>query len=204
MKAILISVQPKHSCNILNLIKFLEIRKKAAKCDLPIDVLIYVTNSTKDFLCEVDDYKELHEKGLAPLRYYVTPKKESKYHKCLNGKVVAKFTLNKVERLYEYQVDGYGSDYEIASDTLKQDELLKKCCLTYEELSNYLGDINNGYAWHIDNLVIFDEPKELKEFSRYHDKKDEYSACWTCKRFGTGCMSCKLTKAPQSWCYVEI
>lgn len=63
----------------------------------------------------------------------------------------------------------------------------KETCLTWEEILNYR---NNGlcYAWHISNLEIFDEPKHLCDF-------------WNTKK---GVFCCPLTKAPQSWCYVEV
>lgn len=114
----------------------------------------------------------------------------------MNGKVIFKFRCYKVEEI-SWQIGVYELEQQWFSD------FLDKCCLGFCELKNYLNK-KNGCAIHISNLEIFDKPKELGEFSRYHEKKDEYSACWTCKRFGTGCMSCKLTKAPQSFMYVEV
>ena len=53
-----------------------------------------------------------------------------------------------------------------------------------------------GYAWHIDNLEIFDKPKEISEF--WNKRK---------RMFVNGKMlydhKFHLTRAPQSWCYVE-
>ena len=54
------------------------------------------------------------------------------------------------------------SDEEIANCPL-----LKKSCLTFDELGNYVcpkGGVNNFYALHLSNLKIFDEPKELYEY----------------------------------------
>ena len=39
-------------------------------------------------------------------------------------------------------------------------------------------DTSNGYAWHIDNLVIFDKPKELNDFG--------------------------VKRSPQSWQFIEV
>ena len=49
-------------------------------------------------------------------------------------------------------------------------------CLTFKELDNYLqGKL--GFGWHISNLKIYDQAKELKEFN--------------------------MKRPPQSWCYVN-
>lgn len=64
-------------------------------------------------------------------------------------------------------------------------------CLTTEEWLEY----TNGYktpvwGWHISDLVIYDEPKELSEFTGLRKTK-----------FGYGPV--RVERAPQSWCYVE-
>lgn len=73
------------------------------------------------------------------------------------------------------------SDEEIANCPL-----LKKSCLTFDELGNYVcpkGGVNNFYALHLSNVNVFDEPKELSDYciidttveasSKY--RKDKYS-----------------------------
>ena len=52
----------------------------------------------------------------------------------------------------------------------------KQACLTAEELKEYLC-VDRGYGWHITSPKLFDKPRELSKFG--------------------------LTRAPQSWCYVE-
>ena len=171
-----------------------------SKCELPIDVYLYCTKE-KPYLSRIDDDKfelTLIEKPFT--EGYV------KDFNTLNGKIVAKFTLTKVEHLYEYQVDGYGSDYEIASESLKEEELLEKCCLSYSALCDYLGDINNGYAWFIDtdSLVIFDKPKELKDFryywcgSAWQKEGCHGMYCDFCEKFAR-----PLNKAPKTFYYVR-
>lgn len=181
MKAILISIKPRFVAKILNGEKTVEVRKSMSKCDLPIDVYIYCTKS--NYL------------GFISKRYA--------------GKVVAKFTLNKVEEIefYSYLPDDWDYDYE--TDDLCGTDLLKQSCLIKEELSMYLkGKV--GYAWHIDNLVIFDKPKELSEFkvkgferikvmgSPYGDLLGSVAYHYEKKPILK-----PLTKAPQSWCYCE-
>ena len=90
----------------------------------------------------------------------------------------------------------------------------KEMCLTTNELNDYLGN-KNGCAIHISNLVIFDKSKELSEFHKvgYLDKikpikvrpnlKDAYKSFEPIYNKVIE-KDYKLTKAPQSWCYVEV
>lgn len=159
MKSILISVKPKWVAKILNGEKTIEIRKTMPKCDLPIDVYIYCTKGKQGI------FKERHN-GYTLLNQNKWIQSE------MSGKVVAKFTLNKVKKISRY-------------DTIKTSSL-EQTCLSAEELWNYAKEFT--YFWHISNLVIFDEPKELSEFSGIKANGLTYM----------------LEKAPQSWCYVEV
>ena len=175
MKAIMISIQPKYVADILNGKKTLEIRKTLPKCDLPIEVYIYCTKDTKQgFLYKVRGagYRLESDIDLVPP---------------LNGKVVAKFTLNRVEEIA--QVFGYTVPRET---DLKP--FLERACLSLKELNTYLKH-KHGYAWHIDNLVVFDKPKEISEFKT--TQRIRYA--------NLGFTEIKpLTRAPQSWCYCEV
>lgn len=171
MKAILISIKPKWVAKILNGEKTIEIRKTMPKCDLPIDVYIYCTKEKPRAI--------LTDKGCVVANTLaVGGNSQYKSGYSLSGQVVAKFTLNKVK--------------EIKFD---DKEVQRKACLTEDELFDYLfvnepyhEDMKKGYAWHIENLKIFDEPKELSEFNKWNNPRFPYF----------------LTKAPQSWCYVEV
>lgn len=81
------------------------------------------------------------------------------------GKVVAMFSLTQVKEIK----NNFGTHFF-------ENETEQKSCLKSEELFNYLHN-KRGYAWHIDNLKIFDKPKKLHEF--------------------------KLNNPPQSWQFVE-
>ena len=204
MKAILISIKPKYVADILNGRKTIEIRKTMPKCELPIDVYIYCTKEkNKDDMCFYQSdmfgcewYGKLVHKVYTPDQ-----------HNPINGKVVAKFTLNKVEEIKSNLA------MRFFTESFNEKELLDKSCLTADELFWYLAPQELkikccGYAWHIDNLVIFNKPKELSEFNHwvFYKKCDEcpygkcdydYGLCSQC------CEINPLTKAPQSWCYVE-
>ena len=149
-KAILLSIKPKYVADILNGKKTIEIRKQIPKCKLPIDVYIYLTKNGGTLSC-----------GNCELPY-------------LNGKVVAKFTLRKIEEIKTHHICFIVNEKEIA----------EKSCLTKEELNEYLNliklnpktkELYCGYAWHIEDLVIFDKPKELNEFHKINYKNRSYT-----------------------------
>ena len=172
MKAILISIKPRYVANILDGKKTLEIRKTLPKYDLPIPVYIYCTKE-KPYITKI------------PVGYFVTsnPNRVSLLGS-LNGNIVAKFMLNKVDIINEQ------------SDTI---DLMLKARLTLGELTKYLGD-KVGYAWHIDNLEIFDKPKKLKEFYSTTTKIGMNMNGHNC----VGYIGIPLTKAPQSWQFIEV
>lgn len=79
--------------------------------------------------------------------------------------------------------------------------------MTDEELFSYVGDSMRGhcYGWHISDLLIYDEPRELTAFRRAC-KNSWY--CESCAMYwennGTcGNESLQIRRPPQSWCYVE-
>ena len=83
----------------------------------------------------------------------------------LNGKIVAEcdFEVEKIKV-------GEGGN-NLITETLSDRNLLKKSCLSLKDIVKYTEKIDNfGYAIHIKNLHIFDEPKELSEYKR----KDEF------------------------------
>jgi len=88
----------------------------------------------------------------------------------VNGKIVAECDF-EVEEIFEDNLEDARDGYVEHYYTLKsyddfdegEDVLLKESCLQKHELSNYLG-FENGYAIHIKNLHIFDEPRELSDY----------------------------------------
>ena len=78
----------------------------------------------------------------------------------LNGKIVASFDCEKVEEIvYNGWWNCYADNDSIEGNYFDND----LACLNEEELKNYLGD-KKGYAIHISNLQVFDEPKELSDY----------------------------------------
>lgn len=178
-KSIIISIKPEWVKKILNGEKTIEIRKSMPKCDLPVDVYIYCTKG------DINLYKVFREVYMYFYMAVAEPFEDFKYYKLdeydysnkgkarfnfengfydelyhkLNGKIVAKFTLNKVER---FDVPYPAWFYEVKD---KLQHITNGSCLNLLSLHHYLRN-NSGYAWHIDNLEIFDKPMELSEFYR--------------------------------------
>ena len=223
MRQMLTVLSPRECVNLLNGDLSILIRKtcpqqlrgdKPWKPE-PIDVYVYCTKSNKHECLEYADNPNPNEEG----KWVITSG-----YPYANGKVVAKFTLNKVEEISCYPqkpFDRYGTPYRANYD------LLFESCLEYDELDRYLNK-GNGYAWHIDNLVIFDRPKELSEFRHAHCDNlkninvvrnfihDDYvfqyydnERCKNCKSYDSDANDClksykPLTKAPKTFCYVEV
>lgn len=84
-------------------------------------------------------------------------------------------------------------------------EHMKRSCLTYEELADYIGNGKTGHGWHISDLRIYDQPQELTAFRRACPNSWYCESCamyW--KNNGTcGNESLYIKRPPQSWCYVE-
>lgn len=104
----------------------------------------------------------------------------------LNSKVIGEFVCN--------QIDTYDDD---TIHTFSHEEYSKwndfdlyNSCIHPEDFEHYAND-NWLYGWHISNLVIYDKPKELSEFIGLRKTKFGYEPI-------------KITKPPQSWCYVEM
>ena len=196
MKAIMISIQPQWVEKILNGEKTIEIRKTKPSCELPCKVYIYCTMPNKQ------ENRKPHSWEVVWLK-----------------RVVAEFTLNKVDTIEI-------CDPCVLRNGEQQDWhwFKSNACLDSKEIISYIGYGNDhdgwgneyakGYAWHIDDLKIYDKPKELSEF--YGAKECPYKdwgdidniGCWEsyCEMFSRG--ECrfghlKLERPPRSLCYVE-
>ena len=189
MKAILISIKPKHVANILSRKKTIELRKTFPKCDLPIDVYIYCTK--EDSLCCVDQdiYMPKYVSG-KDFDIKDFPRLHSGYEG--KGKVVAKFTLNKIDEHHVLPTE------RILPFNWNVEQKLEQLCLTKEEVMAYgNGEDYQAFLWHISNLMIFDKPRELSEFKQPRDSYGKVN--WNANEY----YYMELTKAPQSWMYVE-
>lgn len=118
-----------------------------------------------------------------------------------HGKVIGEFTCDDID---EYDDDTIFS-FRHEDYARWNDFDLDRACMHPEDFQNYA----NGKwlcGWHIHDLKIYDAPKELTEFHTW--KK-----CKSCSKSGYESTACiydencmvpvAITKAPQSWCYVE-
>ena len=95
---------------------------------------------------------------------------------------------------------------------------LEQTCLTTEQIREYLNG-KNGYGWHITDLVVYDEPRELSEF--YAEGDCDCMNCKKCYWFDRGngynvendcnlaykCVELHksfkpIIRPPQSYCYI--
>lgn len=101
----------------------------------------------------------------------------------LNGKVIGEFVC-----------DAIISHCEMANADIAE----QQGCIKREYLLQYA----NGkelYGWHISDLVIYDNPKELSEFCRHDNTYDNAFGY----AFEDRNKQIPLSRPPQSWCYVE-
>ena len=182
-KAVLISIRPKWCEKIANGEKTIEIRKTKPKLETPFKCYIY---------CTMPDAKDPHQ----ILEIHGAGGKIRK----ANGEVIGEFVCDCVTPLYNICMD----DWKRLAGGLHniEKELVNQACLTEANLHTYAGG-KNCFAWHISDLRIYDQPRELSEFRRATDPCDSCHAeyTWEC----TGCkkLSGDIKHPPQSWCYVE-
>lgn len=197
--AVLLSVRPKWCELIANGKKTVEIRKTRPKIETPFKCYIYCTKPkmiTK-YVFKPEDYPE-YMRPEKPV-FCKVPDGSSPYCSVVNGngKVIGEFVCDVI---FTMSITYSDPTSRIA---LKE---FPYTCLTDRQIIDYLGNRNQGYGWHISNLVIYDKPKELNEF--YLKKK-----CHSCKRSGYESSACIydedcivpaiITRPPQSWCYVQ-
>lgn len=215
-KAILISIKPEWVEKILNGEKTIILSKNMPKCDLPIDVYIYCTKG-KELLRQIICY---YPKQTKTTSSYKIINEDYNTNKIVNGKVVAKFTLNKVSdilKIYKYKSNG--KTYVDYISNCGEINWCQKACLSPLELEDYLS-LKNGYAWHIENLQIFDKPMELSEFYKgNYEYIRDYVDCNNTNCFYAhnnsilgddgncddyDCPRLKVNKPPRGWQYVYI
>ena len=173
MKAVLISIQPKWCELIARGKKTIEVRKTKPKLETPFRVYIYCTKD-KNFNFCTDNGEQYTHIG--------------------NGKVIGEFVCDKMIDIDYGIEEGVYFDGEYQQGFETNGDGNNPTCLSFVELENYLTK-NEGYGWHISNLVIYDKPKELKEFSVPKDYKTSTQQKQRIYKAGL--------KVPQSWCYVE-
>ena len=190
-KAVLISIRPKWCELIASGKKTIEVRKTAPKIETPFKCYIYCT-------------KEGRGVGEIPYRHFYQSEDGPKHF--LGGTVIGEFVCDKTE-VYDYEYCTHpeiGMDYDCGDNWFCIDDIaLKNACMSYEELRAYAGN-KDVCGWHISNLVIYDEPIQLRSFMK---KPCDFAAtCGACRHAkwlgGISFDGCdfEMTHPPQSWC----
>lgn len=198
-KSVLISIAPKYCELVANGTKTIEIRKTEPKMDTPFKCYIYCTKPKKTVSCcgvtyfvdmlYVDHFSKMPTYGC------------TQFEDVLNGKVIGEFVCNNIDYLTT-------PDLFEGMDEISNSRIEEESCLSIDELLKYKGDKQEIYGWHISKLVIYDKPRELREFRKsgalsyddwlygMYNGKSESS-------YEKNLLPFVLTRPPQSWCYVE-
>ena len=167
-KAVMLSIRPKWVEKIVSGEKTIEVRKTKPKLQTPFKCYIYCTLQGCNEFFRVDLGRDVAKwsRGKWADR---------------KGKVIGEFTC---ERIALIAYDGG----ELSSTT--NAAFSPATCLTQSEIIAYIGDKGRCYGWHISDLLIYDQPRELSEFTGLRNT-----------RFGAAPYDIK--RPPQSWCYVD-
>lgn len=101
------------------------------------------------------------------------------------GKVIGEFMCDRILPDDIYMLSMFEEMYESITG------------MTHRELVKY-GDGKRLFLWDISNLVIYNKPKELSDFSSgssrltFSDTEDGFPWIWS-----------GMKRPPRSWCYVE-
>lgn len=209
INAILLSLPLKQCKNIASGKQSIIVRKTRPKIETPFKCYIYCTKSMKHL------YKFSENIDCTYIeRYYTTD--HNKYSLVpqgyINGKVIGEFVCDGIISHCEIG----NADIAEQQGRIKREDLIRYAC--GKEL----------YGWHISDLVIYDEPKELNEFyveDTVSIKKCKYrfrtgqpedvakhggwiKGSYVCMKSGEpewceNCITKTLTRPPQSWYYVR-
>ena len=209
--AVLVSVRPKWCKKIFDGDKLVEIRKTRPNLEPPFKLYIYCTKPSKKSQTVsgsmVINTDELFHLPNGTMKHdwsgelMVYPSETWSADNFLNGKVIGEVICSKISAFHicEWFKNGCVQVLESAG--------LYKSCLTYEDVSAYVGIGKTGYAWHLTNMILYDAPKSLRAF---HRPCANSLFCESCGMFNfhpdpgfCGNAALQIKRPPQSWCYVE-
>ena len=108
-----------------------------------------------------------------------------------NGKVIGEFVCDRIYDIAPTSPHKYDCGWNVYEEHSR---------LTFDEFRNYLRE-KNGYGWHITDLVVYDKPRSLSEFT--HGCPDNVRSCSQCEYSPNGWDCTPIKTAPQSWIYVN-
>ena len=187
MKAVLVSVRPKWCKLIFEFLGY-DNRRPLYKKRLELRKSAPKETPFRGYIYCTKDNTDL-----VPSRIW-WKKDKTGFEHILNGMVVGEFVCDYVVRHCETE-NAYLAE--------------EMSCVPRRDILNYSKG-KEVFGWHISDLVIYDKPKELREFRRYprtehcgfgecelcqHGDYDQLDDEWFCRNY--------IARAPQSWCYVE-
>ena len=185
-KEVLISIKSKWCEKIISREKTVEVRKRKPTLDTPFRCYIYCTVGNPTLNIPISDERlkaDVAVNGMMSMNCPIG-----------NGKVIGEFACDWIKEYdsafseWAYQVAPPGSVmpmHEEAAFRMMYDD----ACLTPDDIDEYFGDEDfRVHLWHISDLVIYDEPKTLKEM-RF------MSTAYTPWHW--------IVHPPQGWCYAE-
>ena len=188
----MLSIRPKWVEKIVSGEKTIEVRKTRPKLETPFKCYICCTLQGCNEFFRVDLGRDVAKwnRGKWADR---------------KGKVIGEFTCDRI-----YKIDKDSTDFLFKAGGLSvyKQAAEEKCglcvAMTDDELHGYLGHYQ-GYGWHISDLLIYAQPRELTAFRRLCPN-DLY--CEACAMYSNNNGICNngalpLRRPPQSWCYVE-
>ena len=163
-------------------------RKTRPKIETPFKCYIYCTLPPKEELLNFGSFREYANElirlqdGLIVYDYGMRvccdiegrPYSQDNF---LCKKVIGEFMCDNIYPI-RYEMDGFADAIDCETSCLKPRDFIA------------YGKGKQLYGWHISNLVIYDKPKELSDFTRLRETKFGYEPV-------------KIERPPQSWCYVE-
>lgn len=168
MRAVLISIRPEWCELIASGKKSVEIRKTIPRKFVHDGFYGgYVVEPFKVYIYETQGYSatpQVFEDGTTIFQG--------------RGKVIGEFVCDRIR-----------PEPEVA-DGLVDFVLERTSCMEPAEIVKYANG-KSVYSWHISDLVIYDKPKELGEFTRLRETKFGYELV-------------ENKRPPQSWYYVEV
>lgn len=225
MKAVMMSIQPKWCELIANGKKTIEVRKTRPKLETPFKSYIYCTKPKEKLIDVIKSGDLLYGEPYEGKTVFLTVNDMPINMSGRTQKVIGEFMCYDIgeyetefypkgkkqfyEAIYQYNEEEEVWEPVLTNDAEQETQFAKDTCLSFEDFRNYLGaGENRFYGLCISDVVIYDKPKELSEFTKtgalsYEDWLYALYNGNSESSYEKYLMPFKVTKPPQSWCYVE-
>lgn len=205
MKAVMISEQPNEVVLIINGEKTIAVFKTAPKLETPFKCYIYMTHGFASYPIKINGYPYIcnNNGGQVVIGEFICDE-----IKTFQSEFADNETYERIQEKYApMDFEEYGEyEYDTIAEEGEDNYICQQSCLKWEDLRKYIGQgIHEFYGWHISDLKIYDEPKEISEFNTLCKMPKEVN-CENCPFYDwyeAKCVGRKVTRPPKSWCYVE-